>query len=295
MKSLKKIILNSLLILLIAVLFVGCSHNTNVSNTVNESNNRPIVAVSIVPEQAFVEAICGDTVDIVTMVPPGSSPANYEPVPKEIAKFNNSDIYFSIGVPTETANIIPKLSEKTKLISLSEEVSKKYDDLKMGEGRDPHIWLSPKRAIVIVETIAKEMGEISPDNKSLYDKNAKNYISQLDELDSQIEQALVGLDNKSFIVYHPAFGYLANDYGLKMYALEEDGKEPTPDHIKEMIDFCKEKNIKVIFYQEEIDSSQSKAFADEIEGKTTMLAPLSHDYINNLKNMAITIAESSKS
>ena len=54
---------------------------------------------------------------------------------------------------------------------------------------------------------------------------------------------------------------------------------------------AKEENIKVIFYQEEIDSSQSEAFAEEIGGKTIQLAPLAADYINNLKNMAQTMAE----
>lgn len=76
-----------------------------------------------------------------------------------------------------------------------------------------------------------------------------------------------------------------------MYALEEDGKEATAQHLEEMVDLAKEENIKVIFYQEEIDSSQSEAFAEEIGGKTIQLSPLAADYINNLKNMAQTMAE----
>jgi zinc transport system substrate-binding protein len=76
-----------------------------------------------------------------------------------------------------------------------------------------------------------------------------------------------------------------------MYALEEDGKEATAQHLQEMIDLAKAENIKVIFYQDEIDSSQSEAFAEEIGGKTVQLAPLAANYIENLKSMADTMAE----
>ncbi|MFI3250720.1 MAG: zinc ABC transporter substrate-binding protein, partial [Eubacteriales bacterium] len=82
-----------------------------------------------------------------------------------------------------------------------------------------------------------------------------------------------------------------DDYGLTMYSLEQNGKEAVAEHMEELIDFAKENEIKVIFYQAEIDSSQSQTFADEIGGQTTQLAPLSPDYINNLANMATVMAE----
>jgi zinc transport system substrate-binding protein len=76
-----------------------------------------------------------------------------------------------------------------------------------------------------------------------------------------------------------------------MYSLEEEGKEATPRHLADMIDLAKSENIKAIFYQEEIDSSQSKAFAEEIGGRTIQLSPLAADYLENLKAMAQLMAE----
>lgn len=250
-----------------------------------------MIAVSIVPEQTFVEAVCGDLVDIVTLVPSGSSPENYEPTAQEMEKFSDASLYFSIGVPTEEANILPNVGD-IKVISLQDEVAAVYEDRTFESGeRDPHIWLSPKRVKVMVETIAKEMSELDPDNKGTYEQNAADYIVKLDEVDQEIKDALKGVESKNFIVYHPAFGYIADDYGLKMYSLEEEGKEATAQHLQDMIDLAKKENIKVIFYQEEIDSSQSEAFAEEIGGKTIQLSPLAADYIDNLKNMAQTMGE----
>ncbi|MGB4657861.1 MAG: zinc ABC transporter substrate-binding protein, partial [Mobilitalea sp.] len=134
------------IMILSTVYLVGCS--SEVKEKVAEE--KPIIAVSIVPEQTFVEAVCGDFVDIVTLVPSGSSPENYEPTAQEMEKFSDASLYFSIGVPTEEANILPNVGD-VKVISLQDEVASIYEDRTFESGeRDPHIWLSPKRVKVMV-------------------------------------------------------------------------------------------------------------------------------------------------
>ena len=288
MKNYKKRRIILLLIVIIYAAFLTACTRTEAED---EKDTKLIVAVSIVPEKTFVEAVCGDLVEVVTLIPPGNSPENYEPTPMQMEKFNKASVYFSIGVPTEEANILPNAGD-LKVISLEGKVADVYEDrtFELGE-RDPHIWLSPKRVKVMVAAIANEMGTIDAANKEIYDKNAEAYMVQIDELDQEIKDALVGVQSKKFIVYHPAFGYIADDYGLEMFSLEEEGKEATPKHLQDMIDLAKKEKIKVIFYQDEIDSSQSEAFAEEIGGKTIQLSPLASDYIDNLKNMADIIAE----
>lgn len=287
----KRVICTVLTLVLGLLSVTGCSDNGKTEVTSEETNQKPIVAVTIVPEQTFAEAVCGNLAEVITMVPPGNSPENYEPTPEKMEKFSKASLYFSIGVPTEKANILPNVGD-VKVVSLQDEVASVYPDRMFESGeRDPHIWLSPKRVKVMIEAIAREMGELDEVNKDTYTKNAEAYIEQLDELNKQISSSLEGVQSKKFIVYHPAFGYLAEDYGLKMYALEEEGKEAKVQHLQDMIDLAREENIKVIFYQEEIDSSQSEAFAEEIGGKTIQLAPLAADYIGNLKRMAETMAE----
>lgn len=280
------------IILISLFVFSGCE-KTEIDKEENATNKK-IVAVSIVPQETFVKAICGDKVEVITMIPPGSSPETYEPTPQQMQKFTDSDIYFSIGVPTEAASILPTAGD-IKIVPLAEKVSSVYDDLKIGdEGRDAHIWLSPKRVKVMVEAIAEEMGKIDEENKELYNQNAENYIKQLDELDKEIKDVAETIKQKKFVVFHPAFGYIADDYGLEMFSLEEEGKEATPQHLQEMIDLAKKENIKVIFYQAELDSNQAKAYAEEVGGKTEQLEPLAADYIENLKKMINTIAEANK-
>ena len=271
----------------ILLLFTSCGRSPR-----QVQSDKPIIAVTIVPQATFIKAVCGDLADVVTLVPPGSSPENYEPTPDIMQRLEQASLYFSIGVPVESAYILSSVKGTVKVIPLADEVAAAYPDRTFEENeRDPHIWLSPKRVKVMVTAMAREMAVLDPDNASAYQENAAAYLAQLDELDTQLKTTFDNVPVKKFVVFHPAFGYLADDYGLAMYALEEEGKEATAQHMQAVIDLAKSENIKAIFYQSEIDSRQSAAFAEEIGGKTIQLEPLSADYINNLKAMANLMAE----
>ena len=280
--SKRKLTLFLSLILCSSSLFIsGCA----TSQSKKKDSSKIQIAVSIIPESTFVEAVGKDHVEVTTMIPPGSSPETYEPTPKQMTEFSKSDLFFSIGMPLEKNQLIPNLNTKTKVVSLDKAVQKQYPDLKLGEERDPHIWLSPKRVIVMIDTIVEELSKIDPQNTAFYQKNGDSYKDQIDAVDLKIQKSLLPVKNRKIIVFHPAFGYLADDYQLEMYALEEEGKESTPEHLRQMIDLAKKEHIKVIFYQAETDSNQSKAFAEELGGKTVQLEPLAKDYIGNLEKI----------
>jgi zinc transport system substrate-binding protein len=142
----------------------------------------------------------------------------------------------------------------------------------------------------MVEVIAETMAGLDAENSQTYRENAEAFLKELDRVDAEIAETFAVIQNKTFIVFHPAYGYFADDYGLEMYALEQDGKEATPQHLQDMIDLARVKNITVIFSQAEIDSKQPDAFAEEIGGEKVMLDPLSEDYIANLEHMAEAIS-----
>ncbi len=271
-------------------------------------DTKPRIVVSIIPQKTFIKAVAGDMVHVITMIPPGYSPANYQPTPLQMTEFSKADLYFSMGVPSEEANILPKVTElnkNIKIVSLAEKSAAVYpylystgtDDHNNSEqitekhhhsGRDPHIWLSPKRVMIMINAIKDELIKLDPANRLIYEKNAADYISRLKSLDNTIINTLNGIKQRSFIIYHPAFGYFADDYGLNMVTIEENGKETSAKRIQSVIDFAKKEKIKVVFYQEEFDGHQASIIANEIKGATIKVAPLSPDYINNLKSIADT-------
>jgi zinc transport system substrate-binding protein len=288
---------------LIGLMMTGCSSE--------EEENKASVAVSIVPQRDFVNAVAKDLVDVTVMIPPGFSETNYQPTPKELQALSDADIYFAIGVPAEEANILPRLTEFNKevtVVNLWSEVAEVYparefdsdhghghededDHGHSHEGIDPHIWLSPKRVVVMIQVIVEELSLVYPEHADAFKKNGDEYIVELEKLDLQIKDALAEYEDEPFIIYHPAFGYFADDYHLEMIAIEEDGKEASAKRIQEVIDLAKENDIKFVFYQEEFDSSQAETIAKEIGGATVKVAPLSEQYIENLQSIVEAFTE----
>lgn len=255
---------------------------------------KPIVAVTIVPQETFVNAIAGDAVEIITMVPPGSSPETYEPTPQQMVEFSKASIYFAIGIAVEETKVFPSIGE-IPVIDLAEAVREEYPDRMFDEDeRDEHIWLSPKRVKIMVQAMTDELIRLMPENKDAFQKNSQTYLELLDDLDQELVEIFAEMSPKIFIVYHPAFGYIAEDYGLEMVALEEEGKESTPQQLQSVVDLAKEQELKSIFYQQEVDSRQATSFAEEIKGSAVQLSPLSADYVENMKAMALAIAEAKK-
>jgi len=269
-----------------------------------EDSDTLTVAVGIVPEEAFVQAVAGDLVSIVTLVPPGNSPANYQPTAMEMQALSDAKIYFTLQMPTEQANILPKVSDfnaDIKIVDLREAVLAQYpllntdgEEIETTEGQsvDPHVWLSPKRAAVMVQTIADELSALDEANADTYQANAAVYLAKLSALDSEIQEKVAGLSNTSFLIYHAAYNYFAKDYGLTMIAIEIAGKQATAEELQGVIDLARESNITTVFYQAEFDDSQAETVADEIGGTVAQVAPLSINYIQGLEDFVSALAQS---
>ena len=132
------------------------------------------------------------------MIPTGASTANYQPTMQQIADFEDSSLYFSIGIPSESTNIMPIIKD-VSVVSLVEKVEAEYSQVNFNNGtRDPHMCLSPKRVIVMIRAICEELSRIDPLNKETYEQNSQSYIIQLEELDKKIQNSLKDAGNKFF-------------------------------------------------------------------------------------------------
>ena len=264
-----------------------------------------LLATAIEPVASIVREIAGPEAEIINLIPKGASPETYEPSPREVEEFSQADLYFSLGLPSETASLLPRVGGT--LIALEEAVSAAHEDLFFhseeeheaeeegthdhGEGRDHHIWVSPVRAMTMAEEIAKALIEGDPENAEEYQENLAGYLSQLQKLDEEISLLLEDADNRSFVIFHPALGYFAADYGLEMIPLEEEGKEADPGRLMEVVGLAKEAGVQGILANDEADPRQSEAFAREIHGKVFFFNILEGDYLSMMEKMAEAVRE----
>ncbi len=247
------------------------------------------VIVSILPQKYFLERIGGDLVNVSVMVQPGESPATYEPKPDQMTALTSSAAYFSIGVPFEQAWLekIQAANSKMKVVDTTQGIERKAT---ADGGFDPHIWLSPSLVKIQAETIYKTLAELDPAHEANYMSNHEAFIKDIDVLDADIRATLEKTKTKRFIVFHPAWGYFARDYGLEQIAIEVGGQEPSAQELADLIQMAKEENIKVIFVQPEFSQEDAKTIAAEINGQVLPVSPLNPDWLGNLKKVAETFA-----
>ena len=259
----------------------------------NKSNEKPIVSVSILPQKYFIEQIAGDLLEINVMIPPGMSPANCDLSMAKLQKLNDSDICFSMGhLPFETTHLYPVLKNKKdiQLIYHSDNIeliggSCCAAHAEEGEGIDPHIWMSITNANSIANDIYNTLAKRYPKQESKMKINYEVLKAQIDSMAMNTEQLFKDNKHNAFLIYHPALSYFASDYGLEQIAIEDDGKEPNPMHLKEVIDIARQKGIELIFIQKQFDLTNAQSIANEIGGKVISIDPLEENWMEGMKKL----------
>jgi len=158
-------------------------------------------------------------------------------------------------------------------------------------GTDPHIWLSPRNAGIMVSQICRELVRIDPENEDYYCENRDNYLERLDVLDKEIRDNFKGVENRQFIVFHPAWGYFARDYGLSEIPVEVEGKEPTIQELAGLISYAQDNEIKVVFASPQFSARSAEMIAQSISGRVLMIDPLAEDYMQNLSDVVSSMLE----
>jgi zinc transport system substrate-binding protein len=256
------------------------------------------VFVSIVPQKYFVERIGGNQVDVEVMVKPGESPATFNPNPKKMSLLSQAKLYFTIGVPFETVWIdrIYSIQPLLQLVPLHEKHHKEPEPAHQHNGHhshgsnDPHIWTSPAKVKVMAKIIKDTLVRTAPDLENYFEENLQAFTKDLDKLDKDIRTILAKSNNRRFMVFHPAWSYFANDYGLEQISIQEEGKEPGPRALQEIIEKGKKLGIKVIFIQKQFSLSIAKKIAKMMGATVREMNPLAEDYIENMRRTAKAIS-----
>lgn len=283
MKIIPPVLLASILIL--TSLITGCGKNDYPVDGL-------IVATSIQPLAGFIEKVGGEKVSVMVMVPSGADPHTYEPKPSQMKALSNASMYVSVAAGLEF-----ELVYMDKLIDINPGMlvvnSSQGIELIAGteheeEGREadlsnPHTWLSPKLALHIVRTICNGLIQVDPDSRSFYESNRDVYLTELWQLDSDISTGLAAVQNRRFMVFHPAWTYFARDYNLEEIAIEVDGKEPSAQSMALLIDEAKANSIKVVFASPQFNQKSAESIAQAIGGRVVLVDSLARDYIPNMR------------
>lgn len=307
-----------LYLLLIAVLAVGCKGSGDRKNKNNDG--KPTITVTIEPLRYFTEAIAGDRFNVVSMVPRGSSPETYDPTPQQLVDLSQSKAYFRIGYIGFEQTWMDKLTDNAPHLQFfdtsrgvdlifdsshahhhhhadsaqqsGEEAHTHAAEAEVGHSHEhplavePHIWSSAYNAQIIAGNVLDALCTIDKANEPEYIERYNALCNRIERVDSILCHTLAspGAD-RAFMIYHPALSYFARDYGLQQISIEEDGKEPSPAHLKNLINTCRKEQVRVIFVQPEFDRRNAEIIARQTDTKVVPINPLSYDWEEEMLNI----------
>ena len=320
----KKWLNKTLSVCFLALVMMSCGGQKKDSKSgASEDNETKEIAVTIEPLRYFTEKIAGDSYEIFSVVPVGQGPETYDPSPRDMMRVGKGIAYLHIGQLWLEQTLVKSIKENnsgTQLFDLSEgmifhieehdesahsddaevhlhgdeECSHDEDECSHGEhahthchgGHDPHIWSSFTGAKIITENIYKSLSSLDRDKKDFYEANYLGLISELESMEKAMHEQLDVLSCRGFVIYHPALTYFAEEFGLKQYSIENDGKEPSPSSLKKLIEEARAAQVKVVFVQMEFDRKYAEQIAAEIGGKIVMINPLDYKWDEQMKRIA---------
>lgn len=273
------------------------------------------VTVSIPPQQYFVEKIGGDRLKVNVFVPGASDPHSYEPKPQQLQALSEADAYILVGLGFEkpwlerlkaaNANmVLIDSSQGIKPLTMANDNHDHHDhghdqdtkpnDQEQPSAQDPHIWLSPTLVKQQAKTIAANLSKIDPNNADYYQANLEKFLGEIDQLDQEIRQTLTTVKPRQFIVFHPSWGYFAQDYQLEQIPIEVDGQEPSAQELGELVDLAKKYGLKTIFAEPQFSPKNAEAIAAEIQGRIDTINPLAPNWSENLLAVAQQISQQNR-
>ncbi len=281
----------------LALMVTGCGSRKE--QLIARNADKPTIAISILPQSYFVKKIAGDRVSVLTLVGPGQSPHAYEPTPTQMTELAKAALWVTTSVEFEHA-LKPKIAalyprmrvaDGTKAVVMRTLETHSHEGEAGGAheeaegGPDPHVWMGRQGAKAMSAVIRDELSVLMPGSAAAFAANYEAFAQEIDELFNALALSLAPFKGKSVLVYHPAFGYLLDEFGLKQEAVEMGGKEPTPKALAALIRNAKQDGAKVVFVQTQFPVASAKTIADAIGGTVVPIDVLTPDWAVNLKSI----------
>ena len=252
------------------------------------------VTTTIYPLYSIAKEIGADKIKLQNLIPFGVEAHGFDPTPADMAKLSKSDIFITSSDSMEPwkDKIVKSLkieekvfdmSKYVKLRTLQEENDEHHEDEKghkhehdhEHEGIDPHYWVSLNNYILMTETITKLFIEKDSVNKDFYIQNSNNYLAKIKALKEKYDLSMDTCTNKKILVNHDAFGYFADDYGVKQYSISGMSPEdkPSAKQISELINLVKNEKINTVFFEEFASPKVAQTIAKVTNAKIDALRP----------------------
>ncbi len=270
----RKIFKLSLLGILIFSLSACLSSPKNEIDVEIIEEEKLVVAATIFPIYDLVKEVGGDKVEAYLILKPGASPHTYESLPSQVKALQAASLFFYNGLGLDDWAKDLGRDSSAQLVNLSENVETR--NFEEGHGLDPHYWLSPSNAKLMIEAITNYLAKEDSDNVNYYQARAQSYIFKLDQRIIVWQEKLSNLENRDLVFFHGAWNYFADYFDLKIVANFEPfpGKTPSPQYIINLKEAIGDHNVKTLFIEPQLSKKSLMGLASDLGVEIETLDPL---------------------
>jgi ABC-type Zn uptake system ZnuABC Zn-binding protein ZnuA len=287
--SLSLWLIRLLVVSVLLAVFWSVGYNLSKTRVVrwNKSPGKIHVLTTIFPLYDMASQIGGGHVQVINLLPPGSDPHEFSLSPHDAELIEGADVIISNGAGLDNylQKAIQYTGRKNIPICVASSGLKVLIDPAESSGSsahpDPHLWMDPVNAETYARNITDSIiaaGKRKGMDTSVIDEIKKAevlYQKKLTDLDQDYRSVLGPLKSREIIVFHPAYQYLANRYGLKVAAVWQEipGREPDPSQIKNILLIAKQKHIHALFAEPEFSDRAIDIIAEDAHLKVSKLDP----------------------
>lgn len=238
----------------------------------------PLKIVATLPIlKEFAEQVGREHVEVRTLITGLESEHSYSPKPSDLKALGEARLLLEIGLGLEVwvSGLVKNAGNSAlRVVTTSEGVGLIRDHA--SSAGNPHIWLDPENAKVMIRHIANALIATDPAHKEEYLRNLGDYLQRLDQVQTDLLERVTPLRDRRIVTHHPAWPYFARRFGFQIEGniLQQMGMEPSSTHLAEIATRIKSGRIKVIVSEPQFNQKVAKALADETGARIVVLSPL---------------------
>lgn len=223
------------------------------------------VVVSFAPQEWMLRQIAGDSLNVVTLLRPGTDAENYQPSPSTLKAMADADVWFSLGTVGFESSLKSTADSNFPELDIEDcaaGIEKIYGTHEGEDSFDPHLLASVRNSIIIAQNMTEKLCALYPDKADYMKDRSAKLIDRFKDVDKRISD--LDIAGNKFAIRHPSLSYFARDYGLIQLPLEIEGKETTPKQLMERMEEIKQQNPAIFVIDGRHSNGNDKEMADQL-------------------------------
>jgi zinc transport system substrate-binding protein len=253
---------------------------------------RPVVAATVAPLGGLVERLAGAAAEVVVLVPPGFEAESYAPAPRRMVALERAVLAVEVGHPAlqlESRFLGPWLERHPHVARVT--LAAHFDGRAGVDSGDPHLWTSVRAMRGLAAALARALAAVAPAEAEGIRRRARGLDEEIAALDAGLASRFRSATGRRFLIFHPALGAFAADYGLEQRAIEHDGKEPSPARLATLIEEARGSGARAVLVQRGAPTRAAELLARAIGARTLEIDPMPRDWVAGMRRIGDAVAE----